>query len=267
MDTAVPTIRDRTAARISTATTHTTTMALDVIATFVSDALACRDLPLFDRDAFQTEPVLGTTEVAAIRIICEQRELPRDFARMLDEVAESGAGVVAALERTHGVRPSLFTADGQWQPVSRVVRRKGMAPRLDYLAETYGVEVSDHGPIVVLSDNGAIRHATVVPLSLDALPRVVRLLHRDQASAMILRRRDFAEETEVLDMFADAFGPFRSSRRTEIAWSHLVVQRASERGDVLIQVSGSWDDRRAELTLYGPAGLIGSAMQAVAERR
>lgn len=189
-----------------------------------------------------------TPEIDALRVVCSELGLPRDFARMCVACAEAAKTLVFDNRGPSGHRPWLFAATAALLPDDRVTRYKKLWKRID---ESYGIGTGRRGPEVPFEFAEGLRFAAVVELTPENFAEGTRLLRALRSSALVWTAREQMDsEAGTRRFFELAFPPRKGVPDDRTDWARL-ASAYCPLGDILVRPSGSWDERECSLDLIG----------------
>ncbi len=187
-------------------------------------------------------------QIGALRVVCSELGLPRDFEKMGEICTEAARSLVFDRRSLPGYRPWLFVATPTSLPDNRITRYKKLWKGIE---ERCGVGAGRHGPEVLFQSAEGLRFAAAAELTRKSFAEGTRLLRGLTSSALVWTAREGMDsEAETRRFFERAF-PLRKGvpdGRTD--WIRL-ASAYCPLGDVLVRASGSWDERECALDLIG----------------
>ena len=189
-----------------------------------------------------------TPKIDALRVVCSELGLPRDFARMCVACAEAAKPLVFDDRSPGGHRPWLFVATAAWLPDDRVTRYEKLWKRID---ERYGIGAGRRGPEVPFESAEGLRFAAVAELTPENFAEGARLLRGLRSSALVWTAREQMDsEAGTRRFFELAFPPRKGVPDALTDWARL-ASAYCPLGDILVRPSGSWDERECSLDFIG----------------
>lgn len=187
--------------------------------------------------------------LSAVCIVSTEHELPRELELMDKACVEAAAPLLFASERlSENYKLWLFLAHGAWQARSVMVKHRKLWRSFPSAWNLDGFQLCREQ--LVESDKG-LRFMGVAEVRPEGLFTATQILRRESSGALILSRRDYCEsEDEVARLFHSAF-PSRGGGGAAQEWIDWLSFSLSccPSGDIVIRISGSWDEREAALNL------------------
>ncbi|MHB1423455.1 MAG: hypothetical protein ACYC3I_09735 [Gemmataceae bacterium] len=148
----------------------------------------------------------------------------------------------------------LFVSDGPWRPTTPVARYKKLWK--DHLDLVNSPGVLRIGEEVEIESGGLIRFAGLLEVSGKAFDKAIRLARTNSACAIILSSRsNIDSKTCVRSIFLSAFPETSGIQQTSVDWMTLAIDLCPK-GDLLIRVSGLFDDPVAAVDVIAAGGII-----------
>jgi len=187
-------------------------------------------------------------ELAAVCIVATELELPREMELLDKACADYAIPLVFDNPRMNrDYKVWLFAAHGPWQPNSvmanhyKLWRSFQSEWRLDDLR--LGAES------MVKSSEG-IRFVGLAEVSKAGFFAATQILRRSMSCAIILSARaEISDERSIVQLFNSAFPLYKGTAESRVDWLSLSLH-CCQLGDVVIRVSGSWDEREASLDFF-----------------
>lgn len=141
----------------------------------------------------------------------------------------------------------LFVSDGPWREATRIVLHQRLWKSHRDLLEAYvsGIKSED----VEIKVGNKVRYAGLVQISEELIEKAIDSVRVNSSFAIIFSRRsDIVTSRSIEEIFWNAFTQQDSVERTSIDWMALAVALCAK-GDVLLRVSGLFDDNEAAADL------------------
>jgi hypothetical protein len=238
-------------------TKRETTMTISLTRFRTPDLFVANDSLEFDRRRASqlsgTVPSLGAVTFVAVR--SSPSEDLKDLA------LACGNEAISAVTNAEGKasRVWLFVADGPWRPANRIVRHQKLWKNHRDLVDSSGVlSISDE---VAIEASGQIRFAGLLEVTRGSTLRAIESVRTNPACAIICsNRQDIDSKESIRSLFSSAFPKRHELEQTSLDWMSLAMNLCPQ-GDLLIRVSGLFDDREAAADVIAlpekTAGLIG----------
>jgi hypothetical protein len=151
-------------------------------------------------------------------------------------------------------RAWLFVSDGPWKPATRVARHKKLWKNHADLVSSNGVlEVGEEAE---MESGGLVRFAGLLEVTGEAFIKAIRLVRTNWACAIIFSKRaNFGSQASARSIFLSAFPKTNGVQRASIDWMTLAMD-ICPLGDILIRVSGLFDDHEAAVDVIADKGLL-----------
>ena len=155
--------------------------------------------------------------------------------------ADEAASFVAALSVPR--QGWLFVADGPWREATAHVLHRRLWKNRASLGESHvGGRRSED---VAIRNGRNVRYAGVVEITPELRDQAIDIARTDRACAIIFSSRvDMTDPATIEIIFRRAFSGASDEARTDVDWLALAVSLCPL-GDVLLRVSGLFDDREA----------------------
>lgn len=210
------------------------------------DLFVKNDCLWFDRDrALRLAGV--ETPLSAVCMVTDEPQLPRELESMDKACVEAAAPLLFDNERlSEKHKVWLFLAHGPWQANSVMVKHRRLWRSFPSAWELGDFRLC--GEASVESREG-VRFAGVAAVSRQGLFTATQILRGSNSGALLLSERDYCEtEDDLMRLFDDAFPSVNGVPQGQVDWLNLSLARCPS-DDVVIRVSGSWDEREASLDL------------------
>ncbi len=210
------------------------------------DVFAENECVVFDR-ARASKMTSLVPDIAAMCIVTTELQLPREM-ELLDK---ANADYVAPLLFDNqlindGYKIWLFASHGPWQPNSVMVNHNKLWKSFPSKWTLDNFLLSRE---VMLESSEGIRFAGVAEVSKNSFLTPIQILRSESSCAIIASKRDYVDsERGVVHLFNSAFPTNNGVPQTRIDWLSLALDCCSLE-DVVVRVSGSWDEREASLDL------------------
>lgn len=180
--------------------------------------------------------------LAAITFSAEKSTMLEDL-KDLASACGKDAVFLAKSKMGKEFRVWLFVSQRPWQPANRIVRHRKLWKDYRELIESGGiVNVSDE---VEVSSEVGIRFSGVLEVTGSSIESALELVRTNPACAMICsKRQDIDSQVSVRSIFSFAFPKKDGIEQVQVDWMTLALGLCPM-GDVLIRVSGQFDDREA----------------------
>lgn len=197
--------------------------------------------------------VASSLPLSAITFVAARDSLDIGLKECALACGRKAAEFISRQSRTHDAW--LFLADGPWYTPSRITTHKRLWSRHKDVLESDGVGLlSDE---LEFNDRNLIRYAGVVQVSRLAFERSIEVVRNQHSCAIILSsREDFESLENVKAIFDLAFRQIHYKRGISVDWGRL-ASGLCPLGDVLMRVSGMFDDREAAIDIiWSPVSLF-----------
>ena len=187
------------------------------------------------------------TPLSAVCIVTAEPQLPRELELMDKACVEAAAPLLFDNERLSGNHKLwLFLAHGPWQANSVMVKHRKLWRSFPSAWELGDFQLC--GEAMVQSRNG-VRFAGVAGVSRQGLFTATQILRSTNSGALVLSERDYGEsQADWMRLFDAAFPSADGVPREHVDWLSLSLACCPS-NDIVIRVSGSWDEREASLDL------------------
>lgn len=214
---------------------------------FIADDLFIKnDCVWFDRSK-ASRMTDAVPPLAAVCIVSIEHQLPRELELMDKACVEAAIPLLFANERlSENCKVWLFLAHGPWQANSVMVKHRKLwrsfpsAWNLDDFQLCRELMVESHK---------GVRFMGMAEVSQEGLFTATQILRSGSSGALILSQSDYCEsEVDVPRIFNSAFPERAGAAQEQIDWLNLSLACCPS-NDIVIRVSGSWDEREAALDL------------------
>lgn len=214
---------------------------------------------VFDDDRW---PLFDKERAASYSIAVPPLTVIEFIATGSDDLGElataAGAEAIALITSIPGIeyRTWLFVAHGPWQLANRIVRYNKLWKEHRDLIQSSGViKVGDE---VEIESSGLIRFAGFLEVTGEAFLKAINLVRTNSACAIICSKQpEIDSEASVRSIFLSAFPEADGTRQVSVDWMTLAIYLCPQ-GDILIRVSGLFDDREAAADVIAAKGIIAS---------
>lgn len=183
--------------------------------------------------------------LAAVSFVATTEGLPERLPELARACGDEAASFVAALSSPR--QGWLFVADGPWrEATSLVLHRRLWKNRVSLGESQVGGRRSEE---VAIRNGRNVRYAGVVEVTPELMDQAVDIVRTDHACAIIFSSRvDMTDPANIETIFRTAFSSAGGGGGMDVDWLALAVSLCP-RGDVLLRVSGLFDDREAAVDL------------------
>lgn len=141
----------------------------------------------------------------------------------------------------------LFVADGPWREATRIVAHQRLWKNHRDLIEADASRIKSED--VEIKVGNKVRYAGLMEISSGLVEKAIESVRVRSSFAMIFSRRsDIVLPLSVTQIFRSAFSKQNSIEQTSIDWMSLAVHLCPK-GDLLLRVSGLFDDHEAAVDL------------------
>lgn len=141
----------------------------------------------------------------------------------------------------------MLVADGPWQTPSALVKKKKLWARNPWALDT--AQFSRLSGEIMVEREGRIRYAGLATVARRGFGLAVEIARKSRACAIFVSRSaPVAEADLVRSLFSAAFPSVKGLEATVVDWTRLALGRC-ETGDILVRVSGQFDDTSAAIDL------------------
>lgn len=185
-------------------------------------------------------------EIGAASIVVEEKKLPRDL-KTLDKVCAENA-IPLIFENTFLTEYKfwLFLAHEPWQPKSAMVRHKKLWKSLP---TSWNLDCLQLFPEIMIESSEGLRYFGIAEVKKETFYNATQILRNTRAGAIVLSKRNYGKsESEVIQLFDYAFPKKNELPQNAIDWQNLSIGCCPAH-DIIVRVSGSWDEREVSLDL------------------
>ena len=220
------------------------TMTTEVSRIMSPDLYDDNESLVFDHDRAE-ELSRPAPPLAAVSFVAKTEGLPDGLAELARACGAEAASFVAALSVPR--QGWLFVADGPWREATSLVLHRRLWKNCGSLSES---EVGGRRSEEVAIRNGRnVRYAGVVQITPEFRDQAVDIARTDHACAIIFSSRvDMTNPATIESIFCSAFSCASDEARINVDWLALAVAFCPQ-GDILLRVSGLFDDREAAVDL------------------
>ncbi len=222
-------------------TSLTVTMTISVARTTSPDLFVENESLLFDH--VRASHISDTISPLAAITFSAEKSSPSIDLKELATACGSNAISLATSKEGKERRVWLFVSQRPWQPANRIVRHRKLWKDYRELIESGGiVNVSDE--VEITSEDG-IRFAGLLEVTGSSIETALQLVRTNPACAMICsKRKDIDSHVSIRSIFSFAFPKEDGIEQVHVDWMTLALGLCPL-GDVLIRVSGLFDDHEA----------------------
>lgn len=187
------------------------------------------------------------TPLSAVCVVTAEPQLPRELELMDKACVEAAAPLLFDNERLgEGHRVWLFLAHGPWQANSVMVRHRKLWKSFPSAWDLDDFQLCREA---MVESRAGVRFAGVAAVSRRGLFTATQILRGANSGALVLSERDYCEsEDDLMRLFNAAFPGAAGAPQEQVDWLSLALACCPS-DDVVIRVSGSWDEREASLDL------------------
>jgi hypothetical protein len=180
-----------------------------------------------------------------VSFVAKAEGVPDGLQELARACGDEAASFVAA--RSVPRKGWLFVADGPWREATALVLHRRLWKNRVSLSES---QVGGRRSEEVAIRNGRnVRYAGVVEVTPELMDQAVDIVRTDHACAIIFSSRvDMTDPANIETIFRSAFSGASDEARIDVDWLALAVSLCPL-GDVLLRVSGLFDDREAAVDL------------------
>jgi hypothetical protein len=167
-----------------------------------------------------------------------------------------GRGAVSLVSSVLGTdyRLWLFVADGPWKHASRITSHHKLWKNHRDLVE-YDAVLKIGDEIEIVSD-GLIRYAGLLEISCNSCDKAINSVRTNASFSMIFSKRPNVDSAQgVRSIFSSAFPKKDGVEQVAVDWLSLALGLCPQ-SDILIRVSGLFDDREAAVDVIATEGTI-----------
>ena len=188
-----------------------------------------------------TIPPLGAVTFMA------ERTSPSQNLR--DLAIACGKEAISLASRTYGksCRTWLFISDGPWKQATRIALHQKLWKNHRDLV--LGAERGQKSDEVAIEAGGQIRYAGALEVTDELIERAIESARVCSSCAIILsKREEVISQMSIRYIFSCAFPKQNGIEQTSVDWMNLAMALCPQ-GDVLMRISGLFDDREAAADL------------------
>ena len=227
-------------------------MTTEVLQVVSPDLYTDNDSLLLDRN--QAETILHSPpSLAAISFVAKNEQSIGKLQDLCRACGIKAASFVSGLSADY--QCWLFVADGPWREASPVVRHRRLWKNHRSLSDSL-VEGTRSAEVEIMIGN-KVRYAGLAEVTPELTDQAFEIARTDRACAIIFSRRgDITNAFSVESIFRIAFPCVSGEGATHVDWLALAVSLCPL-GDILMRMSGQFDDRDAAADLIATPGNLG----------
>jgi hypothetical protein len=171
------------------------------------------------------------------------------FACCVEAVA-----VLTGAQSLNGYCFWAFISDGPWRQDNRIENYRRLWRNRSQLTDSAGI--LRIGEEARFTSQDGIRFAGLLQVTGEALIQALEASRVDPACAVLYSKSEtLGSQFSVQTLFSAAFPKQGGSEQVKIDWLSFALKRCSH-GDVLLRVSGLFDDREAAVDLIGAQAVV-----------
>lgn len=185
--------------------------------------------------------------LAAVCIVSGEPELPREMELLDKACAQTAAPLLYANERLgENYNVWLLLAHGPWQANSVMVKHRKLWRSFPSAWQLDDFHLCSE--FMVASHKG-VRFVSVAKVNQAGLFTASQMLRSESSGALILSQSNYCDSRDdVMRLFNSAFPGSDGVAQERIDWLNLSLA-CCPLNEIVIRVSGSWDEREASLDL------------------
>ena len=220
-------------------------MTIEVLRFISTDLYAENASLLFDSKRVDP-PLTSVPPLGAVTFTAERTD-PSQNLQDLAVACGREAFLLAGTTYSKAYRAWLFISDGPWKEATKIVQHQKLWKNHRDLVETGSSgRKSDE---VAIEVGSLVRYAGLLEITDGLTEKAINSVRTCSSYAIILSsRHDIILNVSIRYIFSQAFTKQNGIERTSIDWMTLAIALCPQ-GDVLMRVSGLFDDREAAVDL------------------